>query len=361
MFSEKGRFFVNVAGVAFSITLIMILLGLYRGWSDKITRYVEEVDADVWVLQKGAGDMFHSTSLFPNTLKEKIEDIGGVEKVSLLIGRQISFELKEKDAHLVIMGYDTETGVGGPIEIIKGSHVPKSGEIIVDEVFAKNKDVTIGDTLPIHDNKYKIVGISTGGNLVSFQYAYMPIEDDRKLLQMEDVTNYALISFSENVNQADVIQRIENDVPEIHIMTKSEFADNNKQQITESFLPIIYILVVIGFLVGMAVISLTIYTATIEKAREYGVLKAIGAKPSHLYRIILEQATISGAAGFILSVFLVFVAVSTAQAIQPSFITSFILKDILFVVGISILMIIVSALLPIRRIIKIDPAIVFKT
>jgi putative ABC transport system permease protein len=70
--------------------------------------------------------------------------------------------------------------------------------------------------------------------------------------------------------------------------------------VDETFLPIVSVLVVIGFVGGVAVIGLTIYTATMEKSREYGVLKALGASNGRLYRIVSHQALISGVLGYIL-------------------------------------------------------------
>lgn len=357
---EKTRFAISLGGVAFSVMLILVLLGLYNGWNEKLTRYVEEVDADVWVLQKGAADMFHSTSLFANEAQEQLGSIDGVEQVTLLLGRQVTFDVNDQDAHVVVMGYDTSTGVGGPLEVIEGEETPNAGEIVVDEVFADAKGVGVGDTLDIHDHKYTIAGISTGGNLVSFQYAFMPIEEARRLLQMEDVTNYALIRFSDSADQERSIKEIEDNFPGLDVLAKSEFAANNREQITESFLPIIYVLVVIGFIVGLVVISLTIYTATIEKSREFGLLKAVGAPNAFLYHIILEQAFYAGVIGYVLGIGFTYAVSWIAQQVEPAFLTYFRWQDMALVFGIVFLMIVSASYIPIRRLVHIDPAIVFK-
>ena len=118
---------------------------------------------------------------------------------------------------------------------------------------------------------------------------------------------------------------------------------------------------VIGFIVGLVVISLTIYTATIEKSREYGMLKAIGAGNRHLYRIIFTQSAIAGTGGFLSGVGLTFLMAYLVGFIEPSFVTSIVWSDVGMVSGITLVMILFSAFIPIRRIAGIDPAIVFKT
>ncbi|OGY81483.1 MAG: hypothetical protein A3F54_02535 [Candidatus Kerfeldbacteria bacterium RIFCSPHIGHO2_12_FULL_48_17] len=356
---EKLRFLISVGGVAFSVMLILIILALYRGWNEKLGRYVESVDADVWVLQNGATDMFHSTSLFPVILLDQLKNIDGVKRVDPVVGRRIPVEKDGKEVMMIMMGYDTKTGAGGPLKIVKGA-APQKGEIIIDEVMAKKLKVGVGDKLEIIDETFTIAGISSGGNVVTFQYGFMPIDDAREFMRMSDLINYGLVSFADGTDAQEMTDRIERNIPDVDLLAKSTFADNNRKQIMEAFLPIIKVLVVIGFIVGLVVISLTIYTATIEKSREYGILKAVGAKNRHLYRIIFTQSAIAGITGFIFGIALTFAVADLAGRIEPSFITSIAWPDVIMVFGITLLMITLSAFIPIRRIVAIDPAIVFK-
>lgn len=357
---EKLRFLISVGGVAFSVMLILIILALYRGWNEKLGRYVEGVDADAWVLQQGAADMFHSTSIFPETLLGELRSIEGVERIDPMIGRRMPIEGYEKEAMTIIMGYDTTTGAGGPMELARGEY-PEKGEIVIDEGLADKIGRGIGDTLEIVEKEFVISGISRGGNVVTFQYSFMPIDDAQEFMQMEGLVNYALLTYADGTSVEDVQKRIEEQLPDLHVLSKSKFADNNRKQIMEAFLPIIQVLVVIGFIVGLVVISLTIYTATIEKSREYGMLKAVGAKNSHLYSIIFRQSTIAGAIGFVLGLGLTFVVADLVARIEPSFVTAIAWPDVAEVFGITLLMILLSAFIPMRRIVGIDPAIVFKT
>lgn len=46
---ERGRLAITVGGVAFSVVLILVLVGLYRGWQAQMTRFLGSLDADLWV------------------------------------------------------------------------------------------------------------------------------------------------------------------------------------------------------------------------------------------------------------------------------------------------------------------------
>ncbi|WP_353748366.1 FtsX-like permease family protein [Paenarthrobacter sp. YL] len=76
--------------------------------------------------------------------------------------------------------------------------------------------------------------------------------------------------------------------------------ENNTNIVRDTFLPIILVLLLIGIAVGMTVIGLTIFTSTIEKAREYGVLKAIGVSNRQLYTVVVEQAVTAAVLGYLL-------------------------------------------------------------
>src|SRR3990167_901087 len=166
---EKFRFLISIGGVAFSVMLILIILALYRGWNEKLGRYVEGVDADVWVLQNGASDMFHSTSLFSLTLLDQMKKIEGVERVDPLIGRRLPVEKEVAETMIIMMGYNTETGSGGPFEINEGT-TPEKGEVVLDETTAKKLRVRVGEKLEIVEKEFMVAGISRGGNVVTFQY-----------------------------------------------------------------------------------------------------------------------------------------------------------------------------------------------
>lgn len=349
---------ISVGGIAFAVMLILILLGLYRGWNEKSSEYANETKADIWVVQNGVKDMSHSVSLLPNEYKDQIAAIGGVGSVDTVLGRRVISKLNGEEITTTIIGFNTESGVGGPYSLIEGQAKPGAGEIIIDKILAGKHNLKIGDTLSLLDNNYKIVGISESGAF--FQFSFISFQDARELFRMNDLFNYALVSITEDANQDRVIQDIESSIPNVDAQTRKEFANNSKKEITEIFLPIIFVLVFICFAVGLMIISLTIYTATVEKSREYGVIKAIGARNWQLYKTIFEQSVITGILGYIIGAGLTYGVSFLAERFEPMFVAYVVWQDLLLVLGIVVLMVITAAYVPIRRVVRIDPAIVFK-
>src|SRR3990167_6485808 len=93
LFKEKGRLLITVGGVTFSVVLILLLLGLYQGWSTQITKFLGNIEADFWVGSNGSSDLSHGISILPVQTRTQLEDIEGIDRVTPFVGRQISFEL----------------------------------------------------------------------------------------------------------------------------------------------------------------------------------------------------------------------------------------------------------------------------
>ena len=106
--------------------------------------------------------------------------------------------------------------------------------------------------------------------------------------------------------------------------------------------------------------GLTIYTATVEKSREYGILKAEGFTNRFLYRVVFEQSLVTSVLGFLLGAGLTILIAPFAQDLVPQFVVFVRWQDMLGITGATLLMAIIAAFIPVRRIANIDPVTVFK-
>src|SRR3989304_7133791 len=89
LLAEKGRLAISVAGVAFSVVLILVVLSLYRGWGG-LGGIIEEIPADLWVVQQGTTDPFHSVSVLREDLAEELAGVEGGRGVSKAFSRTMS-------------------------------------------------------------------------------------------------------------------------------------------------------------------------------------------------------------------------------------------------------------------------------
>src|SRR5688572_7425601 len=135
LFAERTRLAISVGGVALSVFLIGILLSLYRGWSQQVGGFVENVPADLWAASDGTTDFVAAGSVLPASLGTQLKLLPEVETVSPLIVRPLeihrSVEVSAKTFDLQLVGYDPTIGLGGALQIADGESPPGSGEVVV--------------------------------------------------------------------------------------------------------------------------------------------------------------------------------------------------------------------------------------
>ncbi|GAB4098870.1 ABC transporter permease [Sinomonas halotolerans] len=359
LLQERTRLLISVGGVAFSVLLIMTLQGLYQGWSTKIGEYIGTVPADYWVTQAGATDMFHTPSVLPLALRPQLEALDGVASAKPFSGRRVAFERGDREVNLYVIADDIENGVGAPARVVEGKAVPGPGELIIDRVTARSEGVRLGDRIALAGTDLKVVGFSEGGYILSFSFAFATKGDAESILRLPGSTNFFLVTLEEGADAGQVAERIDR-VAAVDAITREEFIENNVSIVTDTFLPIVAVLLLIGVAVGMTVIGLTIFTSTIEKAREYGVLKAIGVSNRQLYTVVLEQALTAAVLGYAVGAALAFGVGALAAAFVPEFITEIRPVDMAWIFAVTLGMAVVAAFLPVRRLARIDPAEVFR-
>ncbi|MBI4426577.1 MAG: ABC transporter permease [Candidatus Kerfeldbacteria bacterium] len=360
LFGERSRFVITVTGVTFSVVLIIILQALYQGWSFKTGQYIRAQDADLWVAQAGSRDMFHSISLLPASAASAIASLDGVAKVRPFVGKRVGLHIDDKDRVLYLVRDDGSSDRTGPVRLEQGGSPPRPGEIIVDRIFANNNGLVIGDSLEIGNQRFTIAGLASGGDLVTLSFAFINAEDADRMFQLPNLVNYFLVKLKPATDQPPIAGSITSLFDNATVFPKDEFVSINGEFIRESFLPIIFVLVLIGVAVGIVVIGLTIFTSTIDKSREFGVLKAIGASGTHLNRIVAIQSLVASLFGYTAGTIVAILLGLVVGRYVPEFVVLFRPIDFAWIFAVAVAMALLAALIPIRRIASINPADVFK-
>jgi putative ABC transport system permease protein len=119
-------------------------------------------------------------------------------------------------------------------------------------------------------------------------------------------------------------------------------------------------MVAISFLIGTMVVGLVIYTATVERQKEYGVLKAIGASNGTLYRVVVFQALIAALVGSAAGVVMAFGFAKLIMIIRPQFLIALNLRDVAWTLVTGIVMALAAGFFPARVVARLAPATVFR-
>ncbi len=143
-------------------------------------------------------------------------------------------------------------------------------------------------------------------------------------------------------------------------MTQADFAASDQEMIRQMGVDIVRAMNMVAYVIGLLVIGMTIYTATLERSREYGVLKAIGADNRRLLSVVFAQAFVSAGLGYIAGVLLAYGTAALVSRLFPEMLV--LIKPVEFLSEIPVLGFIttLAALLPIGRVNRLDPMVVFK-
>ncbi|HVL28744.1 MAG TPA: FtsX-like permease family protein [Acidimicrobiales bacterium] len=361
LLGERTRFAISVLGVAFSVVLVVTLRALYWGVIDEATRYVRTTGADLWVAQEETpGDFLQSRSILPAADQARIEAVSGVGWVAPLLSRPVGFRVDGRDTDLFLLGVAPGSDVGWPEAVRAGGQVPDRGQIVIDRVFARNFGVRVGDRLPIGPTGLEVSAVVAGGNAFAYQFAWANYADVAAIAGVEGFVSYFLVDAAAGADPDELARRIPAQVPGTQVFAGTELADRNADNLREGFLPILWVLVIVAFVVGTAIIGLIIYTATLEKSREYGVLKAIGFSNRRLYTVVFQQSLLAAMAGFVLGCLLSVVLGPAIERIVPVFVTDIRWGDIVFA-GVGALgMAVLASFIPARPVARLDPAEVFR-
>ena len=134
LFQEKGRLAMSVAGVAFAVLLVLIIVSLYRGWSG-VGRLFNDLPGELWVTQAGTSDPFRSSSFLPVGDAATLAQIPGVRRSS----RSTPAGSRSADGYeLDVFAMSLAVPDGLPVRARPGRRfLPAPGAVVIDHVLAR--------------------------------------------------------------------------------------------------------------------------------------------------------------------------------------------------------------------------------
>lgn len=360
LFQNKIRLVISVGGVALALLLILVLDAIFTGSEQQLTAYMEYAGAEVFVSQEGVRNLHMASSWLPASVVDEVITISGVESVTpiLYLG---SMMVSSEDRHPVyVIGLPPDPVMGKPWDIVEGTAVPETGEVVVDYRIAQGASLSLGSTVEIFGEPFEVVGLAEGTvNLVN-SIAFISAEDFLRLRGYMPVVSFVLVKVRPGYSPEDVATQIEATIDGTTAQTNLAFAQAERQVVKDMGADVITIMNLVGFFVGLAVLALTVYTATLSRRAEYGVLKALGARNSHLYWTVLAQALLSVVSGLGVGLTLTLLLSAALPRLGTSLVLVVSGASLLKVAGASLVIAGLAALLPIRQIAGLDPVIVFR-
>jgi putative ABC transport system permease protein len=355
LFSERRRAVIGIAGVATALLLVLVVDGIFAGAMQRVTRYIDTSAADVFVAQDGVRNMHMATSTVSLDALADIRDLEVVRWADPILYESGTVAADDARQVAYVIGYRSGRE-GGPVELVEGAE-PGRGEIVLDDRGAAALGVGIGDRVEAMGVTWVVSGLTTGMENIANSVSYIRFDDFATVRRAEGVASFILVgSAGDAASAAAAIARETG----MEAVTAAAFSAEERRVVRDMAADLMAIMAMAAFLIGLVVVGLTLYTVTLGRLREIGVLKALGARAGRLAGSIIGQgAWIVGVATLVAvpgAMGLGWVASGATSNVSLAVEPASVIRVGIGAVALGFL----GGLAPLLKVTRVDPASVFR-
>jgi putative ABC transport system permease protein len=278
--------------------MILTLVGVSYGTLDEAARRARGVGAHIVVRPPGAsviaaGSSPMSDGLLPFFTKQP--------HVTFATGTIIQ----------PLGGFDTLTGIdlpqfdkmSGGFRFIKGGAFYGDDDVIVDEYYAKEKNLDVGSAVQLMNHQWRVSGIFESGKLArvcaKLDVLQVLTGSPRKLSQI-------YLKVDDPIHAQMVVSDLRNRMPGYFIYTMEEFTSLLTISSVGLLRNFIGVVIGIAVIVGFIIVTLAMYTAVLERTREIGILKALGASSGYILNLLFRETLLIAIIGTIVGIIMTY-------------------------------------------------------
>jgi putative ABC transport system permease protein len=326
---RKLRSWLTMVGIFVSISIIFVLISLSLGLQTALTEHVRTLGADKLFiypsLSAGIPGADNPVKLTTDDF-DVVSKVNGVKTATYMSMENGKIEFNDQTRYFIILGFPLDKGAAevlyesSNLKIDAGKILSEgdTGYIMVGSEFkygkVYDKPVKPGDRVLLNGYQMKVKGILASlGNPQDDKQTYIGIEDMKAVFNTSNRIDYIVVQTQAGANIEDVAARIEKKLMSFRDVTEKtkDFSVVTPEELLRSFQNVLNI--VMAFLLAVAAISLivgavgianTMYTAVLERYREIGIMKAVGARNSDILKLFLIESGLLGVVGGIIGVLL---------------------------------------------------------
>lgn len=328
--------------IAVPVTLILCLVGLSRGMLADSARRARGIGADIIVRPPKTSVLTLSGAPIPEKMVDVIQSQPHVALALGMIVHPVS-------SVSFVSGIDVDrfNRMSGGFKYLEGGPFRGPDDVIVDEYYARQHKLHAGDQVTdIINHRWRVSGVAEGGKLARLA---VPMRTLQELTGNTGKVSQIFVKADKPADIPAVLTELKTLLGDYNIYTMEEFTslltvENVQGGALSTFIDV---MVGIGVVIGFAVVLLSMYMAVLQRTREIGILKALGASRWFILKVILAEAVVIGLGGTVVGIGLSFVARDLILALYPASLTQAITPDWWPIAGaISLAGVLLGALYP---------------
>jgi putative ABC transport system permease protein len=328
--------------IAVPVTLILCLVGLSRGMLADSARRARGIGADIMVRPPGTSFLTLSGAPIPEKM------VGFLERQPH-VAQALGMMVHPSSGLTYVTGVDLAPfdRMSGGFKYLEGGPFRSPTDLIVDDYYARQNKLHAGNEVTgLLNHSWRVAGVVEGGKLAR---TVVPLRTLQDLTGNTGKLSQIFVKADKDRDIPVVMQELKTLLPDYNIYTVEEFTslltvENVQGGALNTF---IKVMVGIGVVIGFAVVLLSMYMAVLQRTREIGILKALGASHWFILKVILAEAVVMGIGGTIVGIGLSFGARALILALYPASLTQAVTPDWWPITGvISLVGVVLGALYP---------------
>jgi putative ABC transport system permease protein len=290
------RSIISIFAVAVEVTLILMIVGLALGiLEDNKSRQVG-MGADLTVRPPGSSNLAaFGGAPVPVRVADILRKQPHVVAVSPVVLQVTSTTNIE-----IIYGIDLQSfeALGGPMRYLQGGPFTGPDDMIVDDLYAASNKVHVGDTVNVLNHSFKVSGIVPHGRGAR---RFIPITTMQELTGQPNKASMFYVRLDNPLNADAVVEQLKKipGMESYNILSTSQWLAATSADKIPGLSLFIKIVIGIAVIIGFIVIFQSMYTAVMERTREIGILKSLGASKSYVVRVILRETLLLAVSGIL--------------------------------------------------------------
>jgi putative ABC transport system permease protein len=315
------RTIVSVIAVGVEVALVILIVGLTSGLLQETAKRIEGIGADI-MLQPPSSSVFLAFSGAPMPIKiaDKLREMKYVQAVAPVL-----LQFSSSGSVDIVYGIDPKSfrDVSGGFVFLEGHDMEGPDDILLDDWVAKAKQVKAGDKFTLLEHEFHVAGIVDHGKGARI---FVPLPTLQDLSGSRDKASVFFIKCTRSDHTQAVMDEMRPLFPGYEIRPLKDFMSMMSAANLPGLDAFIDSMIALAVCIGFLVILLSMYTTVIERTRDIGVLKSIGASKGYIIRALLGESALICVIG-------IFVGVAMSYVARSVFLDSFPTLSILITVG----------------------------
>lgn len=362
---DRTRFLVTILGITCA-TLLMIIQGsILLGFLGAASKIIDSSDADIWIVGRGA-----SCFEFPVVIERSFEGLAygvpGVMETNRIVTRIVPFRKADGNQQLVtLVGSDPGVGSRFPRPAVSGAAgAVEPRALLVDESSRQLLDTArqLPQSVELNDQRANVIRETSGfSTFLGTPYVFTSFVDGARYagLRPSEVM-FILVRIQPGASLEAVQRGLRARLPNADIWTSAEFATKARVYWMSQTGAggAILAAALLGFIIGLAIVSQATYATTMEHIEEFATLKAIGASNGFVGRVIVAQALTCGIFGYVLGLGVSNPVIRNARSAIPWLSAPPSLP--LAILPLALTICVFASILAVRAALAVEPAKVFR-